>query len=219
MSCLPATSPQAVRVLPYLTRPVFLSQKRMEISACEIEEGAVGGEEMFMTDEQSAELSKPCVGSFDDPSALVTSQFPTVLIASHLIVLAVGRDQLDATALPSLSQRVGVVAAIRDHPFRLPSRPAFWSGDADFGERGVRKRSHVSRFKGAYEFLTGSTSESTLWTCTRQKIGIRPITMSEWLSNSSESLNTRNLFLKLEAVSVLFRVAKFLTLYTGAHLL
>src|SRR5271168_939656 len=100
---------------------------------------------MFMTDEQSAELSQPCVGAFDDPSALVTSQFPAVLIAPQLIVLAVGCDQLDATSLPSLSQRVGVVTPIRDHPFRLLARPAFWPGDADFGERGVRKRNFCRR--------------------------------------------------------------------------
>ncbi len=98
-----------------------------------------------MANKQPAELAQPSVGAFDNPASFVTSQFPTVLIASHLIVLAVGRDQLDATALPSLSQRVGVVAAIRDHPFRLPSRPAFWSGDADFGERGVRKRNFSRR--------------------------------------------------------------------------
>ena len=98
-----------------------------------------------MTDEQSAELSEPCVGSFDDPSALVTPQLPTVLIPFHLVVLAVGRDQLDATSLPSLAQRVGVVTPIRDHPFRLLARSAFWPGDADFGERGVRKRNFSRR--------------------------------------------------------------------------
>ena len=98
-----------------------------------------------MTDEQSAELSQPCVGSFDDPSALVAPQFPTVLIPFHLVVFAVGRDQLDATSLPSLAQRIGVVAAICDHPFRLLARPAFWPGDADSGERGVRKRNFSRR--------------------------------------------------------------------------
>jgi hypothetical protein len=41
--------------------------------ASEIEEGPVDGEEMFMTNQQSAELSKPCIGSLDDPTALVAA--------------------------------------------------------------------------------------------------------------------------------------------------
>ncbi len=98
-----------------------------------------------MTDQQSAELSQPGVGAFDDPSAFVASQFPAVLIASHCVVLSVGCDQFDAASLPSLSQRVGVVATIRDHPFRLLARPAFCSRDADFLERGVRKRNFCRR--------------------------------------------------------------------------
>ena len=98
-----------------------------------------------MTDQQSAKLSQPSVGAFDDPSALVASQFPAVLISSDLVVLSVGRDQFDPTPLPSLSQRVGVVAAICDHPLRLLPRPAFWPGDADFLERGVRKRNFCRR--------------------------------------------------------------------------
>ena len=83
--------------------------------------------------------------SFDDPSALVRSQFPADLIPPYLVAPAVGRDQLDATSLPSLAQRVGVVTPIRDHPFRLLARPAFWPGDADSGERGVRKRNFSRR--------------------------------------------------------------------------
>jgi hypothetical protein len=43
-----------------------------------------------MTDQQSAELSKPCVGAFDDPPAFVAPQFPAVLITSHLVILSVG---------------------------------------------------------------------------------------------------------------------------------
>jgi len=98
-----------------------------------------------MTDQQSAELPKPGVGSFDDLSAFVAAQFPAVLISSHLIVLSVGSDQFDAASFPSLSQWVGVIAAIREHTFRLLARPAPWPWDADFGERGVRKRNFSRR--------------------------------------------------------------------------
>ena len=98
-----------------------------------------------MTDQQSAELSQPRVGAFDDPPPFVASQFPAVFITSYSVVLSVGGDQFDATLFPSLSQRVGVIGAIRDHPFRLLSRTTFRSRDADFLERGVRKRNFCRR--------------------------------------------------------------------------
>jgi hypothetical protein len=102
-----------------------------------------------MTDQQRAELPPPCVGAFDDPAAYVAPQFSAILIASNLIVLSVGRDQFDATSLPTLSQRVGVVTAIRDHSFRFLPRPAHGPRDTDLLERGVRKRSFSRR--GAFQ--------------------------------------------------------------------
>jgi hypothetical protein len=102
-----------------------------------------------MTNQQSTKPSRPRIGSFNLPTTFVALQLPAVFIAPHFVVLSVRRNQFDATPLPSLSQRVGVVAAIRDHPFRFLPRPALHSGDADFGERGVRKRN----------FCRGGTSQ------------------------------------------------------------
>jgi len=104
---------------------------------------------MFMTDQQSAELSQPGVGAFDLPAPFVASQFPAIFVSPLLVVLPVGRDQLDAALFPSPPQWIGVVTAVRDHPFRLLSRPAFRPGDADFGKRGVRKRNFCRR--GAFQ--------------------------------------------------------------------
>jgi hypothetical protein len=42
--------------------------------AGEVEEGAIGCEEVFMTNEQSSESAKPGVSSFDDPAASVAAQ-------------------------------------------------------------------------------------------------------------------------------------------------
>ena len=98
-----------------------------------------------MANEKSAELTEPCIGSFDDPAALVASEFPAVFVLSFLAVLAVRNDEVDASFLQPFSQRVGVVGAVGDHPFRLLSRSAFGPGDLDLGERGFRKRNFSRR--------------------------------------------------------------------------
>ncbi len=100
---------------------------------------------MFMTDEQSAELSQPGVGAFDNPAPFVASQFPAILVSPLFVVLPVGRDQLDASPFPSLPQWIGVVTPVCDHPFWLLPRPTFRPGDADLFERGVRKRNFCRR--------------------------------------------------------------------------
>ena len=113
--------------------------------AGEVEEGAVGGEQMFMANQQPAELTEPRVGAFDDPAAFVSSQLASVLVAPELAVLAIRNDEVDAPLLQPFAQRVGVVGAVGDHPFRLLSRTAFAAGDADLLKRGFRKRSFSRR--------------------------------------------------------------------------
>src|SRR5271165_5263059 len=95
---------------------------------------------MLMTNQQSAELAKPCIGSLHNPAANVTPQFASIFVAPLLVVLPVGHNQVDASFLESLPQRVRIVSAISDYPLRLLSRSAFRARDADFGQRGFRKR-------------------------------------------------------------------------------
>ncbi len=102
-----------------------------------------------MANEESAELTEPGVGAFDDPSPLVATEFAPVFVSAKLAVLAVGDDEADASLLQPLSQRVGVISAVGDHPFRLRSRPSFGAGDFDLGERGFRKRNFCRR--GTFE--------------------------------------------------------------------
>ena len=52
--------------------------------AREVEEGAISGEQMLMTDQQASELAKPGVGSFDDPTPLVAPQSSAISIAPLL---------------------------------------------------------------------------------------------------------------------------------------
>ncbi len=100
---------------------------------------------MLMTYKQSAELTKPGVGALHDPAASVAAHLTSVFIAPPLVVLAVGRNQLDGPLLQSLTQRVGVVASVGDYAFRFLPRPAFGARDADFLERGFRKRNFCRR--------------------------------------------------------------------------
>jgi hypothetical protein len=83
---------------------------------------------MLMTDQQSSELAKPGVGSFDDPTPLVAAQFAPIFVTPLLIVLPVRHDQLDPKFLQSLAQRIRIVGGVvGNHPFRLLSRTAFCS--------------------------------------------------------------------------------------------
>ena len=98
-----------------------------------------------MTNQQSAEVSKPCVGAFDDPTALVAAQLASVLIAPLPAVFPIRHNQLDAPLLQPFAQRIGVVSAVGNHPFRLLLRTASGARDADFSERGFHKTSFSRR--------------------------------------------------------------------------
>ena len=90
-------------------------------------------------------MTEPCVGPLDDPAAFVAAQFPSVFVTPLLVVLSIWRDQFDASLLQSFAQGVRVVGTVGNHAFRLLPRAAFGPGDADFFERGFRKRSFSRR--------------------------------------------------------------------------
>ena len=100
---------------------------------------------MLMTNQQTAELTQPCVGSLHNPAADVTPQLASIFVAPFLVVFTVGRNQFDASLLQSLPQRVGVVAAVGDYTLGLLPRPSFRARNADFLERGFRKRNFCRR--------------------------------------------------------------------------
>src|SRR5215467_2325549 len=98
-----------------------------------------------MTNQQSAELSQPSIGPLHDPAALIPPELAPVFVPPTLIVLPIGHDQFDSAAAQSLAQRIGIVAAIGDHPLRFLPRAAFRARDTDFGQRGFRKRNFTRR--------------------------------------------------------------------------
>ena len=98
-----------------------------------------------MADQQTPKLPEPCIGSFNDPSTFVAPQFAAIVISPLLVVAAVGNNQFDAPFLPPLAQRIGIISAVRDHTLRFLPGPSFAPRDADFLERGVRKRNFCRR--------------------------------------------------------------------------
>src|SRR5205085_920213 len=100
---------------------------------------------MFMTDQQSAKLPEPGVGSFYDPAALVAAEFASIFIPSFLVVLAIRGNQFDAPLSEPPTQRIGIVPGIGDYALRFLSRAAARLRDRDFGQRGFRKRNFCRR--------------------------------------------------------------------------
>lgn len=72
-----------------------------------MEESTVDDEEVFVTNQQTTELAKPCVGAFDLPSPFVASQLAAIVVLPFFVVLSVGCNQLDALPFPSLPQPFG----------------------------------------------------------------------------------------------------------------
>lgn len=98
-----------------------------------------------MANQQSAKLSQPGVGALDDPATLVTPQLAPVFISSLFVVFPIGDNQFDSALAQSFAQRIRVIGTVGNHALRLLSRAALSSGDANFGERGFRKRNFIGR--------------------------------------------------------------------------
>ena len=100
---------------------------------------------MLMTNQQPAELAQPGIGSLYNPATFVAPHFASVFITPSLVILPVGRNQLNRSLLQPLAQRVRIVTSICNYPLGLLPRPPLRAGDADFGERGFRKRNFCRR--------------------------------------------------------------------------
>ena len=100
---------------------------------------------MLMTNQQSAKLAEPGVGSLHDPSPLVAAEFTAVLVSPLLVVAPVGCNQFNPSLAQPLTQGIRIVAAIGNHAVRLLPRATFPAWDADFCQRGFRKRNFCRR--------------------------------------------------------------------------
>jgi hypothetical protein len=122
-------------------------------------EGSVGCDQVLMTNEESSELAEPGIGAFDDPAARVASEFSAILVTPVFAVLAIRNDEVDATFLESLTQRIGVVSTVGDYPLRLLPGAAFGLWDFDFGERGFGIRIPATSGRLPYCFDSGLTRQ------------------------------------------------------------
>jgi hypothetical protein len=98
-----------------------------------------------MTNQQPPKLSQPSVGPLYNPATPVTPQLASVFVAPSLIVLPVGYDQFDSPVAEPFPQRIGIVAAVGNHPLRFLPWAAFGARDPDLGQRGFRKRNFTRR--------------------------------------------------------------------------
>lgn len=71
-------------------------------AAGEVKEGVVDGEQVLMTHQQSAELSQPGMDMLHDSSALVASEFASILVTLLLVVLRYANPSRFMTRLVSL---------------------------------------------------------------------------------------------------------------------
>jgi hypothetical protein len=101
---------------------------------------------MFITNHQSPEVSDPSDTAFHFPSTPVTPKLASILGWRLAAIGLVRTDQIDATPLEPLTQRIGIGRAIVDQPLGIFSGPpaATWYRDAPerrFDQRGfVRGR-------------------------------------------------------------------------------
>src|SRR5581483_6464737 len=149
-----AASPDGGAILSVLQRVSKIPPQR-DPEASEVEESVVGGDQMLMTNQQSAELAEPGVGSLHDPSPPVATKFTSVFVSPFLVVAPVRCDQFNAALAQSLAQRIGIVSAVGNHAFRP------WRG-RPFG-RGTRTFASVSSASvtSAGEALSSRTPSGT----------------------------------------------------------
>ena len=62
-----------------------------------------------MTNQQPAELPQPGISSFNDPAALIASQFASILVTPEFVVVAVRHDQFNTTFLEPLTKRIRII--------------------------------------------------------------------------------------------------------------
>ena len=100
---------------------------------------------MLVTNQQTAELPEPGVGSLHDPAPFVPPELTSIFVTPFLVVAPVGRNQFNASFPQALAEGIGVVAAVGDHALRfLPGSPVPLR-DRDLLERGFRKRNFCRR--------------------------------------------------------------------------
>ena len=75
-----------------------------------------------MTNQQSAKLSQPGVGTLHDPAALIATQLASVFVPSLPIIFPIGDNQFNPTLAEPFAQAIRIIGAVGNHALRLLSR-------------------------------------------------------------------------------------------------
>lgn len=107
-----------------------------------MKEALVGGEELLVSNDQSAEPTEPSKGPFDLPPALVATEGATVLSGFLAASATIRTDRLDAPIVQAGAERVRIVGAIGNKFHAI--------GQRDFGMiQGALQRTLLRRGEGA----------------------------------------------------------------------
>jgi hypothetical protein len=117
--------------------------------------------------DQPTEVLQPRVRLLNDPSALVSSQLPPVLMCRHPVVLPPRDDRLYLTLHQKRTHRVAVIATVCNQPLRLVWATALTSASFHFDR--------VERFFKELDFrgrsrLHAYSERSTLAICQNHKL-------------------------------------------------
>ena len=74
-----------------------------------------------MSNQYSAEVLQPRIGSFDNPTTFVSAQFSSVLICRPGIVGTLRNNRIDLSLVQKRTHCIGVVASVTNQPFRCPT--------------------------------------------------------------------------------------------------
>ena len=89
-----------------------------------MKERLVNGKRTIVAHDESAEVAKPCEGTFHGPPTLIAAQRSTILGRGLAPVLTMRGDQLDTACRQLLPQWIAVVPAVGNEANRLLPRPA-----------------------------------------------------------------------------------------------
>ena len=89
-----------------------------------MKKSTIDRERTIVAHDQASEVSQPGIGTFHDPSPLVTSQDSSVLGGRPHAIPLVRTDQFNSALPQALPQRIAIVGFVGNHAHRLLPRTA-----------------------------------------------------------------------------------------------
>ena len=77
--------------------------------------------QIFISHDQATKVLQPRIGSFDNPTSFVSSQFASILMRGHFVIASRRNDRFNIPLKQQNSHGIAVVGAISNQAFRLTS--------------------------------------------------------------------------------------------------